>query len=91
MGLDGPLRSSEYLRERGVLDVPDDGAGAVVDDRVPGQAQLDYVNAVAAIEARLNVARLHVDRISPLSATLRAVHHLLKNAMQSIARTPFFY
>ena len=64
MGLDGPLCFRDHVRERGGLDGAHDDAGVVVDDGAPGQAELDDVNAVAPIEARLSMTRLHVDRIS---------------------------
>ena len=82
MGLDGPLGLCNRLRERGGLDGAHDDAGVVVDDGVPGQTELDDVNAVAAIEARLNVATLHVDRISRQSTELPTVHHVVRNVVQ---------
>jgi hypothetical protein len=82
MGLDDPLGLRNHLRERSGLDGSDDGAGVVVDDAEPGQAQLNDVNTVAPIETGLHMARSHVDKISRLSTELPTVHHIVKNVVQ---------
>jgi hypothetical protein len=62
MCLDDPLCFRDHVRERFRLDGAHDGAGVVVNDGVPGQAE------PTSIDARLSVARLPVDRISPQEA-----------------------
>ena len=89
MGLDDPLGLRNHLSERGELNGSDDGAGVVVDDGEPGQAQLDDVDAVTPIEAGLHMARSHVDKVSRLSTELPTVQHVVRNAVQSIAQTAF--